>query len=109
MSFFMTQTQFRERTKTVTRRMGWKFLKPGDRVLGVVKGQGLKKGEKHEPLGVIEVVHAWSEQVNWIEYEDVAKEGFPGKDRLWFIDFFCKANGCKPRTVITRIEFKYVD
>ena len=30
MSFSMTTGPFRARTKTVTRRFGWWFLKPGD-------------------------------------------------------------------------------
>ena len=109
MSFFLTQTQFRRRTKTVTRRTGWRFLKPGDRLLGIVKGQGLKKGEKHKKLGVIEVVRATLERVNAIDQEEVNREGFPAKDPAWFVAFFCKANGCRPHTFITRIEFKYVD
>lgn len=30
MSFSMTTEAVRNRTKTVTRRLGWEFLKPGD-------------------------------------------------------------------------------
>jgi len=46
MSFFLTTDQIRNKTKTVTRRDGWLFLKPGDIVQACVKCQGLKKGEK---------------------------------------------------------------
>lgn len=56
MSFSLTTPQMRDRTKTLTRRLGWYSLKPGDRVQAVVKGMGLKKGEKVERLCVIEVV-----------------------------------------------------
>lgn len=44
MSFTLTIEQMRARTKTVTRRKGWAFLKPGDLVWAVVKGMGLKPG-----------------------------------------------------------------
>ena len=44
MSFALTTRQFLAHEKTVTRRLGWEFLKPGDRVCGVEKGMGLKKG-----------------------------------------------------------------
>lgn len=45
-SFALTTPQFKSRSKDVTRRIGWWFLKPGDVVMGVEKGMGLKKGEK---------------------------------------------------------------
>ena len=44
-SFSLTTPQFRDGTKDVTRRLGWTFLKPGDRLCAVVKAMGLKKGE----------------------------------------------------------------
>ena len=44
MSFALTTEQFKARTKTVTRRFGWWFLKPGDVVRGVEKAMGLKPG-----------------------------------------------------------------
>ena len=48
MSFAMTTEQVRNQTKTVTRRQGWRFLNAGDILQPVVKGMGLKKGEKKE-------------------------------------------------------------
>ena len=39
MSFMITKEQVRNRTKTVTRRLGWAFLKPGDIVNAVEKGK----------------------------------------------------------------------
>ena len=33
-SFSMTEPQFVDRTKTVTRRLGWRNLKPGEHLLG---------------------------------------------------------------------------
>lgn len=55
-SFALTTEQFRNRTKTVTRRAGWKFLKAGDILNGCVKCMGLRPGEKIERLGQIRVV-----------------------------------------------------
>ncbi len=46
MSFMLTTQQMQDRTKDVTRRVGWWFLKPGDVIMAVEKGMGLKKGEK---------------------------------------------------------------
>ena len=56
MSFAMTTDQFRNRTKDVTRRFGWWFLKPGDLVMGVEKAMGLQKGQQIVRLGLIEIV-----------------------------------------------------
>ena len=50
MSFAITTSQVRDRSKTVTRRLGWRFLKRGDVVCAVVKNMGLKKGEKVQRL-----------------------------------------------------------
>ena len=41
MSFSATVQQVRDRTKTVTRRVGWKTLQPGEVLRAVEKGQGL--------------------------------------------------------------------
>lgn len=56
MSFAMTMPQILDETKVVTRRFGWWFLKPGERVWAVKKAMGLKKGEKIERLRQIEIV-----------------------------------------------------
>lgn len=66
MSFAMTTGQFKARTKTVTRRFGWWFLKPGDVVRGVEKAMGLKKGEKVKALSLIRIVAARPEPLNAI-------------------------------------------
>jgi hypothetical protein len=56
MSFSLTTPQILARTKTVTRRMGWTFLRPGDLVQAIEKGQGLKKGEHVKRLAVLRIV-----------------------------------------------------
>ena len=95
-SFSMTERQFLYGTKSVTRRLGWRFLKPGDRLCVVRKGQGLKKGEKVVRLGVIEVIAAHREPLRWITPIDVTLEGFHGWTMDQFVDFFCKAKPPNP-------------
>jgi hypothetical protein len=109
MSFALTTPQFLDGTKTVTRRMGWLFLKPGDLVLGVEKCQGLKKGEKQKPLGVIRIVSVRRESLYHITVADLVREGFGRSTRREFIDMFCHANRCAPWARVTRIEFERVD
>lgn len=108
MSFAMTTKQMRERAKTVTRRVGWWGLRPGQRVRAVEKAMGLKRGEKQKPLGTIEVVSTRFEEVQEITVEDVAKEGFPQMSKAAFVEFFCRTHRCQPETVINRIEFKHL-
>ncbi len=62
----MTTDPFRARSKTVTRRFGWWFLKPGDVVCGVEQSRGLKKGERVVRLGLIRIVSTRSEPLNAI-------------------------------------------
>lgn len=108
MSFMLTTEQIRNRTKSVTRRMGWSFLKPGDKVQAVEKGMGIRKGEKMNKICTIVIVSNTPEMLIKITPEEVIKEGFPGKSPNWFIDMFCKSHKkCTPVTVINRIEFKY--
>lgn len=109
-SFSMTTRQVRERTKTVTRRMGWKFLKRGDFLQACEKCQGLGPGGKLVRLGAIRVVSVRREPLSGILAADVAREGFPEMTRDQFIEFFCEGHkGCTRLTIVTRIEFEYVD
>ena len=108
-SFSMTTDQILNQFKTVTRRLGWKFLKVGDVLQPIEKGQGLKKGEKVKRIGPpIRVVDVRREALMAISYQDILREGFTF-DRLAFIEMFCKANKCNPHTIITRIEFEYLN
>jgi len=107
-SFALTTPQFLDGSKTVTRRLGWKFAKAGDVLCAIEKGQGLKKGETVKCLGLIRVVSARREPLHSIFLSDVRKEGFPNWCRDQFIHFFCKANGCEPHTEVTRIEFERI-
>lgn len=62
-SFALTTPQFIAGTKDVTRRMGWLFLKPGDVLQAVEKGQGLGKGGKIKRLGTIRVLDVHREKL----------------------------------------------
>lgn len=119
-SFMLTQQQIRDRTKTVTRRVGWGKLKAGEMLRGVEKGMGLKAGEKVKALANIRVVSVRPEPLSAMTadldygFEECAKEGFGEHPSLRlpseFIKFFCGSHrGCTADTVVTRIEFEYVD
>lgn len=108
-SFMLTKKQFANQTKTVTRRLGWRFLKLGDILNGCEKCQGLRKGEKIKKLGQIRVVRLNQEFLQSITPLEVVLEGFPQMTPDEFIDFFCQSHrGCTPETVVTRIEFEHL-
>ena len=108
MSFALTTKQVIAGTKDVTRRVGWGFLKPGNRVRAVRKAMGLRPGEKIQPLRVIEIFMVTREPLNAITQDDVVREGFPEMTRAEFIAMFCASHkGCTPNSEITRIEFRY--
>jgi hypothetical protein len=107
-SFFLTTEQVKNKTKTVTRRLGWWNLKAGAVLTACEKCQGLKKGEKINRLCQIKVVDVSIERLNLITKEDVAREGFPDWEPQDFIDMFCKHNKCEPDTLVARIEFEYL-
>lgn len=118
MSFALTEAQVLTKTKTVTRRVGWMFLQPGDLVQPVRKGMGLKKGEKVVKLGPpIRVVEVSRERLSGLIDEvehgltETTREGFPeGHPKhspTEFVLMFCATHGCEPDDIVTRIEFEY--
>lgn len=110
MSFALTTDQIRRRIKTVTRRTGWKDAKVGDIVQPVVKGQGLKKGEKAEKLGgPIRFTAVDRQPLAYALHDgETTREGFPLMSGVDFVNMFCDHNGCEPDDEITRIEFEYI-
>jgi hypothetical protein len=108
MSFMLTTEQVRNRTKTVTRRLGWWFLKPGDILNAVEKCQGLKKGEKIHRICRIQVVQTRIEPLRFINDMECIREGFPEWRWMDFVEMFCAANKCNPDTMVNRIEFEYL-
>lgn len=113
-SFMLTTQQFIARTKTVTRRVNWEFLKAGDQLMGVEKGQGLKKGEKITRLGVIRICDVRRERLDYmlrdLDYgrAECEREGFPEMTPSEFVEFFCRANRRFPIDPVTRIGFEYL-
>lgn len=115
MSFSLTTQQMRDRTKTVTRRKGWEFLRTGDIVNACVKCMGLKPGEKIERIGQIRITGVRRERLKcMIDYgaygnEDAAKEGFPHLSGEQFVAMFCRHMGGTPNQFVTRIEFEHLE
>lgn len=108
MSFTLTIEQMKNRTKTVTRRMGWWDLKAGDVVMAIEKGQGLKKGEKVKKLYPIRILSVRREMLATISMDDIRREGFPEMKHTEFLAMFCKMNGCSVFVELNRIEFEEV-
>lgn len=69
----LTEDEVRARTKTVTRRLGWRDLKPGTRLTLVRKAMGLKNGETVVRIADIEVVSVRREPL-W----DITEDDWPG-------------------------------
>lgn len=115
MSFSITTQQYRDHIKTVTRRLGWWHVKPGDICNGVEKAMGLKKGEKMNVLGQHQFLSARPEPLRRmtddLEYgqREVVLEGFPDLTPAQFVEMFCRTHkGCTPDTAINRLEYKYL-
>lgn len=128
-SFALTTPQFRARMKDVTRRLGWKNLKPGQVLTACEKCQGLKKGEHPVVLGRIRVKDVRREQLSRLTMhaeakaldcvvtdaykrgeavEECRREGFPNLTPQQFVRMFCEHNQCDSATIVTRIEFEYL-
>jgi len=109
MSVALTETAVRERRKTVTRRLGWRTLKPGVRLTLCRKVMGRKKGEPLVRIAEVEVVSVRREYLDGIWFEDVEREGFVGLTPEEFVAFFCEHMKCDPHDEVTRIEWRYLD
>jgi len=106
----MTTHQVRVKQKSVTRRFGWWFLKPGDVVQPVEKGMGLKKGEKVKKLGgPILIISTRREPLNAIMHADVWREGFGSASPCWFVAMMRRHYRCVVDKECNRIEFEYLD
>lgn len=107
-SFALTERQFLDGSKTVTRRVGWRTLEAGTVLQAVRKGMGLKKGEKAHKLGQLRVIAVRRERLDAITIEDCAREGFPGLTPAEFVAMFCREMSCKPETMVGRIEYERI-
>jgi hypothetical protein len=115
MSFSMTTEAYRNRTKTVTRRLGWRNLKPGDVLMGVEKCRGIPKGGKVVRMHPLRVVSVWREPLGILTtmpfkqaHDEVIREGFPDLTPTQFVEMFCRHNKVTPDTPVTRIEFEHL-
>lgn len=77
MSVALTEDAVVSRRKTVTRRPGWSFLRPGDRLTLCRKARGRKPGEPLVRLAEVEVVDVRRERLWDMDPADVAREGVP--------------------------------
>jgi len=108
MSFSLTKKQFLNGTKTITRRLGWNYLEPGDYFMAAEKVMGLKKGEKIRKLGLCRCLSRRVERLCDITWSDVEKEGFPKMSRDDFISMFCHSMRCHSHQWVNRIRFEKV-
>jgi len=107
MSFSLTTDQMERREKDITRRLGWRFLRPGDVFCAVEKAMGLKRGEKVKRIGLCRVVSVGLQPLGAIDAADVLREGFPGYSPVQFVAMFCRmSRGVTPETEVNRIEFE---
>jgi hypothetical protein len=115
-SFAMTTPQFIDGSKDVTRRRGWRFLKPGDKLWAVEKSMGLQKGETVKRLGLIRVVSVKIEPLIALlscpEYGriEMRREGYPFgfKNPANFVDYMTKYYKISKLDPMTRIEFERI-
>lgn len=109
MSVSLTEHAVRDRRKTVTRRLDWRFLKAGDRLTLCRKVMGRKRGEPLVRICNVAVVSVRREPLNAIQPDDVVAEGFTDQTPEEFVAFFCQHMRVAPSTEVTRIEWSYSD
>lgn len=115
MSVSYTERAVRERRKTVTRRLGWRFLKVGDQLTLCQKVMGRRAGEPLVRLAEVEVVDVRREPLNAITDADVEREGVDAtlevagrtEAEAW-ASWFAWTIGCSVDDEVTRIEWRYL-
>src|SRR5256885_12812561 len=108
MSVALTEQAVRERRKTVTRRLGWKFLKPGDRLTLCRKVMGRRAGEPLVRVCDVQIVGVRREPLDAIGPDDVAAEGFTDLSPEQFVAFLCEHMRCSPSAEGTRVAWPYL-
>ncbi len=110
MSVAYTADAVIERRKTVTRRLGWLFAQPGDRVTLCRKVMGRKAGEPLVRLAEVQLVSVRRERLWTIALDplEVEREGFAGWTTGQFLDFFRTHMRVGLQDWITRIEWRYL-
>ena len=108
MSCALTEQQVVDRIKTETRRKGWRFLKPGDRLTLCRKVMG-RRGAPLVRLAEVEVVSVHRERLCDITADGVEREGFPDRLRFTFMMFFMDHMGGDVLQEVTVIRWRYLD
>lgn len=119
MSVAFTEAAVVARTKTVTRRKGWLFLKPGDTLTLCRKVMGRKPGEPLVRIAEVEVVSVGREPLCRVgEPGELTREGFPELDMahvdddecgVWeFWQLYFEPQGISLTDDVTRIEWRYL-
>lgn len=117
MSVAYTVDAVNDRSKMVTRRVGWRFVKAGDLLQLCRKVQGRRRSDGTvEPLDLLAVVHITGVRreplraIYSLPAPDIEtlREGVPGVYTVdAFVEFYCNTFGVTPDTEITRIEWEY--
>jgi hypothetical protein len=111
-SFSLTEAQFLDGSKDVTRRLRWLFLRAGDRLMACRKCMGLRPGESIVRLGEIEVVSTRREKLSCLIVDpdygqaEAMREGFPKLTGKQFVEMFRSHMVVPADGMVTRIEFK---
>jgi hypothetical protein len=107
MSVAETTDQVLDRSKIETRRLGWKFVKPGD-VLTLVD-RNPRTGKPWQRLADVEVLRVTLySTLCFIDQASVIDEGFPDLTPEQFVEFFCRTFKCEPRQEVTVIRWRYL-
>lgn len=125
MAVSLTEASVMDRTKTVTRRLGWRHLRPGDRLTLCRKVMGRRRADGTvEPLvrlAEVEVVDVRRDKLWAITDDEIAREAV--LDQPWvevYVDsgqptpqawvwWYCEQFGVQPDAEVTRIEWRYLD
>lgn len=127
MSVALTEQSVRDRTKTMTRRLGWwtdkngrRLLLPGDKLTLCPKVMG-RQGAPLERIVEVDVTDVYRQRLWDMPEGDVAREAvpdLPGRfDAHWvgdglptagaWVAWFCEEMGVAPDCVVTVIEWLY--
>jgi hypothetical protein len=112
MRFAVGFDRIKDRTKTVTRRIGIQYadLHPGDILRAIPVGR--VRDDAPALLKVLSVRHELLGDLVGTEYGDTeaALEGYPDKSGEQLYEIVCDVYGCRfdLNEVVTRIEFEYL-
>lgn len=116
MSVAYTEHAVVERRKLVTRRLGWRNVRVGERLQLCRKVMGRKRGEPLVRVAVVEVVEVRREPLLALLMDEtyganeMELEGFPGLGPDEFVQrYFVEAQRVGPECEVTRIRWRYVE